>query len=180
MTTDEEQKAYMLYHRRDEIEEEQRLNAQHEIAKHAIFGGQLLFPPIPAHESNNAIADVGCGTGVWLNDVARTYFADRLHSDPPLLVGFDVNSKAFAKTLEPGVQLIQHNCTTPFDEKYHGRFDVVNMRALAYAVQEEEFYRLIENVFGLVRPGGYIQWGESETKLWKALPVSSEKSSRKA
>ena len=166
----------MLYHRRDQIDEEQRLGAQHKIVKHAVFGGRLIFSSVPANESMNAVADVGCGTGLWLNDLARTHFGDRLHSNPPMLVGFDVNAKAFTKSPERGVQLVEHDCTKPFDERYYDRFDLVNMRALAYAVPEEGFYSLIKNVLRLLRPGGYLQWGESGSKLWKAIPVDSESS----
>ncbi|MCJ1386075.1 hypothetical protein MMC17_009200 [Xylographa soralifera] len=180
MTSSTGHEAYMLYHRRDQIEEEQRLDLQHEIVTNAVFGGQLIYPPVSLSEIKDAIADVGCGTGVWLNDLARTHFADRLKLRPPTLVGFDVNAKAFTKTPEPGVQLVEHDCTKPFADRYHGRFDLVNMRALAYAVPEEGFYRLVANAVQLLRPGGYLQWGESESKLWKAVLQSQETGPDKA
>ena len=142
---------------------------QHSILKHAIFRGHLLYPPVSALEGRAAVADIGCGSGVWLNDLARTHYADRLEVDPPLLVGFDTNYKNFAKILEPGVQLIPHDCTKKFDEGFHGRFDVVNMRFLACEVPTGDFFQLVENVFQLVRPGGYIQWSEMEVKLYRAL-----------
>ena len=85
-----------------------------------------------------------------------------------------MNTKAFTKDLEPEVQ---HDCIKPFDEEYHDRSDLANMCALAYAIPEAGFYRLIENVLQLLGPGGYIQWSERESQLWKAISVSAEEPS---
>jgi len=49
-------------------------------------------------------------------------------------------------------------------------FYLVNMRGLAYALSAEGFSLVIDNAVQLLRPGGYLQWLETETRLFKAYP----------
>ncbi|XXG93752.1 hypothetical protein Hte_000001 [Hypoxylon texense] len=161
---------YLLSYRRDDAQEDHRLNSQHDVIKHAILEGQLVHPAIPVVEITKAIADLGCGTGIWLDDVKNTLF--RGTDTGPRLVGFDMNPGAFNKTPAPGVQLIEHDCTKPFDESYNGTFDLVNMRGLAYALSVEGFSLMMKHALRLLRPGGYLQWLETETRLFKAYPAT--------
>ncbi|KAI1149833.1 hypothetical protein F4825DRAFT_429006 [Nemania diffusa] len=162
---------YLLGYRRDEAQEDNRLNYQHDAIKHAILEGHLVHPSIPAVEITKAIADLGCGTGVWLDDVKNTLFPGN-HTGPRL-VGFDLNAEAFNETPAPGVQLIKQDCTKPFDDSYNGTFDLVNIRGLAYALSVEGFSLMIKNAIRLLRPGGYLQWLETETRLFKAYPATA-------
>ena len=151
MSSAEDLQAYLLHYRSQRPEESQRLDGQHEIVTQCIFDGRLVLPSVPRSEIKNAVADIGCGTGVWLNDVAREFFSKQgIGGTRPLLVGFDPNAKAFTQRNEPHVQLIEHDCSEPFDGDYHGKFDLVNIRALAYAVPEERFIRVIENAMRLL------------------------------
>ncbi|KAF4609847.1 hypothetical protein G7Y89_g15776 [Cudoniella acicularis] len=167
---------YLLSYRRNNVEEDRRLNSQHDAIKYAILNGRLIHPSIPATQITSAIADLGCGTGIWLNDIAETLFADPDTADGsyPMLVGFDINAHAFNLSPAPGVKLVKHDCTKPFDASYHGKFDLVNMRGLAYALTPEGFCLVLENVVQLLRPGGYLQWLETETRLFKAYPETVE------
>ena len=98
------------------------------------------------------MADLGCGTGVWLEDVANMLFTggQATREDPAKLIGFDMNPHAFNPNPAPGIQLVEHDCTQPFDAKYIGMFDLVNIRGLAYALPRESFSRLIENAVQLL------------------------------
>lgn len=157
------QAPYMLSFRRGEVEEHRRLNSQHEVIKYGIANGQLIDPLIPVKNTHYAIADICCGTGVWLEDVANTVFASEHTAEGKSyeLIGFDTDAHAF-KTSAAGIQLIEQDCTMPFDTKYHGRFDLVNMRGLAYAIPEEKFPLLISNAVQLLR--------ETELRLlWEVL-----------
>lgn len=139
---------YLLGYRRDEAQENNRLNHQHDAIKHAILEGHLVHPSIPTVEITKAIADLGCGTGVWLDDVKNTLFPG--NDTGPRLVGFDLNVEAFNKTPAPGVQLIKQDCTKPFDDSYNGTFDLVNIRGLAYALSVEGFSLMINNAIRLL------------------------------
>lgn len=138
---------YVLAHRRENTEEKQRLDSQHEVIKHAILDGQLMHPSIHFTELNHNIADLGCGTGIWLNDVAQNYSK----SSPAMLIGFDLNPHAFPLKPAPGVQFIEHDCTQPFDVRFSGAFDLVNIRGLAYALPEAAFSQVIKHAVGLLR-----------------------------
>ena len=150
--TSSHQLTYVLSYRQDNVEENERLNSQHEMIKHGILHGQLIHPSICTSGSKPAIADLGCGTGIWLDDVANTLLRDGHATTPDsaTLVGFDTNPNAFNPNPAPGVQLVEHDCTQPFNPKYIGAFDIVNIRGLAYALPRESFSRLIENAVQLL------------------------------
>jgi hypothetical protein len=147
---------YLLSYRSQDIEEDKRLNSQHDVIKHAILDGHLIHPSIPLSDVQGSIADVACGTGIWLEDVRKTHFASHEGGKEraPILVGFDVNSHAFDITLGPSIKLVQHDCTREFASEYIGKFELVNMRGLAYAIPREGFSRLLSNVIKLLS----IQW----------------------
>jgi SAM-dependent methyltransferase len=145
--------AYLLSYLSQSHEEQERLDSQHDVITHAITGGELIHPSIPPSAFRNSIADIACGTGIWLENVRRKYF-DGSASDEgygPLLVGFDVNAHAFDLSIGSAVTLIEHNCVQEFPSKYIGKFDLVNMRGLAYAIPEQEFCRLVSNACQLLR-----------------------------
>lgn len=125
--------------------EDIRLDKQHFIVTRTVQNGHLLHPVITANTNVEAVADIGCGTGVWLNEVARQRFPRRAEK-APLLVGWDYNAKNFSSCVEPGVQLHQHDAIQPFPEVFHGKFDVVNLRVLAYAIPETDWPRVLENI----------------------------------
>ena len=168
-----ESSAYLLSYRSKDQEEDKRLDSQHDVIKHAILDGHLIHPLIPLSAIQTSIADIACGTGIWLEDVRQTHFS-KPTTHTPLLVGFDVNAHAFDPTLAPAVKLIEHDCTQEFPSEYIGKFDLVNMRGLAYAVPKDGFSRLISNAFKLLRPGGYVQWLETETRLFKQYPPTAD------
>ncbi|KAF1950533.1 hypothetical protein CC80DRAFT_528898 [Byssothecium circinans] len=166
-----EPSAYLLSYRSQDKEEDKRVDSQHDVIKHAILGGNLIHPSIPMSSIQNAIADIACGTGIWLEDVRKSHFADTMRGNGLSLVGFDVNAHAFDPTVAPAVKLIQHDCTQDFPAPYLGRF---NMRGLAYALPEKDFTRLIANAIKLLRPGCYLQWLETETRLFQQYPTTPE------
>ncbi|KAH7394356.1 hypothetical protein BKA66DRAFT_567306 [Pyrenochaeta sp. MPI-SDFR-AT-0127] len=176
MARDAGPSAYLLSYRSQDNEEDKRLNSQHDVIKHAILGGHLIHPSIPLSATQTSIADIACGTGIWLDDVRKTHFADvpAYEDSAPFLVGFDVNAHAFDHSIASAVKLIEHDCTKEFPSEYIGRFDLVNMRGLAYAVPRESFSHLISNAIKLLRPGGYLQWLETETRLFRQYPLTAD------
>ncbi|KAI9711224.1 MAG: hypothetical protein M1820_002211 [Bogoriella megaspora] len=169
MASNEDSRAYPLHDRR------QRLDKAHEVLTHAIHNGNLLYQGVPSSDIKDAVAHVGCGTGIWLNEVARTYFSNtRTSPTTPLLVGFNPYDDVFPPNNEPHVKLVKHNCIQPFDAQYWGKFDLVHVRGLAYAVTEERLVDLMKNAIQLIKQGGYLQWFESETSSWKSHPSSYE------
>ncbi|GLA06669.1 hypothetical protein AnigIFM60653_007609 [Aspergillus niger] len=175
-----EDQTYVLSHRSKQTEEHERLNRQHNLIQQTFLNNQLLHPSIPLSSLKGGIADIGCGTGIWLHEVAQSLqspggaSASPTTTTLPSLVGFDLNAAAFPENPTPGIQLVQHDCTKPFDARYHGQFDLVNIRGLAYAITEEKLSRALDNALLLLRPGGYLQWTESEARLFKVFPETPD------
>ena len=65
MTSKPGEEPYVLSYRKDDIEEDKRLNSQHEVIKHGILEGRLIHPSIATLNSGSAIAGLGCGNGVY-------------------------------------------------------------------------------------------------------------------
>lgn len=171
------------------VAEDLRLDRQHFLVKAALTHDHLLHPHLPADPRSaiRAVADIGCGTGVWLNDVARTHFADL--TPPPALVGFDISAAKFAKLHEPGVQLLEHDCRLPFPRDRHATFDLVNIQLLVYSMPEDDLRKILAHAAALLspspplvsvapltpaEPGGHLQWFEAELRTVTASPPSPE------
>ncbi|RAH55358.1 hypothetical protein BO85DRAFT_522209 [Aspergillus piperis CBS 112811] len=184
-TVESEDQTYVLSHRSKQTEEHERLNRQHNLIQQTFLNNQLVHPSIPLSALKGGVADIGCGTGIWLREVAQSLSSPGLENGTgaftspattplPSLVGFDLNAAAFPETPTPGIQLVQHDCTKPFDPRYHGQFNLVNIRGLAYAITEEKLSRALENALQLLKPGGYLQWTESEARLFRLFPETPE------
>ena len=130
-------------------DESKRLDFQHEFMR-ALGHGNILHPSIP-RQNVRAVADMGTGTGIWLNHIAEELRAYEKHgkNDANLhLVGFDISAEQFPTRDDqlPEVDFVVHDMTIPFPEQYHGRFDLVNMRFLVYALNEVALQKVIENI----------------------------------
>ncbi|PWY82642.1 hypothetical protein BO83DRAFT_414177 [Aspergillus eucalypticola CBS 122712] len=173
-TVESDDRTYVLSHRSKQTEEHERLNRQHNLIQQTFLNNQLIHPSIPLSSLKGGVADIGCGTGIWLREVAQILPSPAVDNTLPSLVGFDLNAAAFPENPTPGIQLVQHDCTKPFDSRYHGQFDLVNIRGLAYAITEEKLSRALENALQLLKPGGYLQWTESEARLFKLFPETPD------
>ena len=151
-----EDQTYVLSHRSKQTEEHERLNRQHNLIQQTFLNNQLIHPSIPLSSLTGGIADIGCGTGIWLQEVAQSLqspggaSASPTTTTLPSLVGFDLNAAAFPENPTPGIHLVQHDSTKPFDARYHGQFDLVNIRGLAYAITEEKLSRALDNALLLL------------------------------
>lgn len=170
--------AYMLPRN---TSESQRLDWQHRWSK-AITHNQLLHSSIPI-QNVRAVADVATGTGAWIRDLARSWsalggsWADE-RSNSTEFVGFDISAEQFPRDHVPHVRFCVQDATKAFYEQYKGKFDVVNVRLVSYAIKVDELADLISNILEILRkssrlrsrtgrlklfglgPGGFLQWQE--------------------
>ena len=140
---------YLLAHRKSDIAEDHRLDTQHETVKNTFCGGKCLHPRVPISEIQTAVADIGTGTGIWLNEVVT--FGGLPSSSQMDFVGFDISGEKFMKQPAPGVRFEIHDATKPFPKQYHGKFDLVHVRLLVYAIPQRDFRALVENVIQILR-----------------------------
>ena len=49
----------------------------------------------------------------------------------------------------------------------HGAYDVVHVRNLAFVLRDDDVPGVIERLISLLRPGGYLQWGEPDVSSFR-------------
>ncbi|OJZ83591.1 hypothetical protein ASPFODRAFT_83056 [Aspergillus luchuensis CBS 106.47] len=136
-----------------------RLNFQFYLWKESLQFN--LHPSIdlgPAGETVR-IADLATGTAIWLCDLMR---------DPAMapctlqLDGLDVDLKnaPVPEWVTPSISLRHWNIFDEVPEDLRGKYDVVHLRLLVLVVQESNPLPIIDKVFQLLKPGGYIQWDD--------------------
>ena len=142
----EKNEAYML---QKDPKESMRLNGQHEFMR-ALSSNNLIHPSIPRN-SLQAIADVGTGTGVWLQDTAHELLTSEKPSRNIEFVGFDVSPQQFPHNRNKGMAFVTHSIIEPFPEQYREKFDLVHVRLLSYAIKAHDLLKAVENVVEILR-----------------------------
>ncbi|KAI1182472.1 S-adenosyl-L-methionine-dependent methyltransferase [Nemania serpens] len=135
--------------------EHDRLNTQHHIFTE-IMQNHLLPPHIASSLSASPtppkIIEIATGTAVWLSETAKTLPPDSE------LVGLDFDTSKFPSpsSLAPNITLRQANMYEPFPGDLFGRFDVVHMRLITFALKEGYAVDLAKNLMTLLKPGGHL------------------------
>ncbi|CAG8980135.1 hypothetical protein HYALB_00011668 [Hymenoscyphus albidus] len=131
-----------------------RIYLQHWIIWEQI--GFLLDPRIPVQGDSLKIADLACGTGIWLVDLAK-----RLPQTSQL-DGFDISPAHFPSKheLPPQVILSELDSFAAVPENLVGKYDIVHCRGFSLYVADGDPGPLIENIKTMLKPGGYIHWEE--------------------
>lgn len=146
---------YFVPHRIHQREEMTRLQVQDQMITTGM-GGVLAEQPDPAQF--HSVLDVGCGTGGWLIDAAKSY--------PTLshLVGIDINSKmlAFARTqarsqgVEDRVTFREMDALRSLDFPKHS-FDLVNHRLASSYLRLWDWPEVLAEYQRVCRSGGTIR-----------------------
>lgn len=142
---------------RRDAEESERLDQQHAFMRE-LAHGHLVQPSIST-ENLQAIADVGTGTGIWLRQAARELNLPNVSvtngaavgDTKPEFVGFDISAQQFSGDEIPGVQYAVHDIVHPFPTRYHGKFGLVHVRLLSYALKARDLHTAVENVIQIIR-----------------------------
>ncbi|KAI1169762.1 UMTA methyltransferase family protein [Nemania sp. FL0916] len=132
-----------------------RINLMHHFWT-KIFGYNL-HPHIPCDKPGLRIADVATGTGIWLLDVH-----DQLKEAQ--LDGLDISLDAAppGQIFPQGVNLRHWDIKDRVPEGLIGLYDIVHVRFLAFVLLNDEIPSVVAKLFTLLKPGGYIQWGEAD------------------
>lgn len=146
-----------------------RLHLQHFFCVLSL--GYHLHPDIP-HKENVRVADIGCGTGIWAFEVARTL----PHGGK--VDAYDLNlAQCPPKEWWPeNVAFAELDILKPWPEYLIGTYDVVNIRHFICVVAGNDPLTLLSPLLKLLRPGGYLKWQEynlSTDKLSVADPAAS-------
>ncbi|KAI1272153.1 hypothetical protein F5Y07DRAFT_392211 [Xylaria sp. FL0933] len=144
--------------------EHDRLNRQHRLFDDMMHN-ELLPPHIASALSASPtppkILEIATGTAIWLSEVAKTLPPDAE------LVGLDYDTSKFPPSHAPNITLRQANMYEPFPDNLLGKFDVVNVRLIIFALKEGQGTHLVRNLMTLLKPGGYIVWAETGPACFK-------------
>ncbi|KAE8151184.1 hypothetical protein BDV25DRAFT_153041 [Aspergillus avenaceus] len=144
--------------------ESSRLNAQHKFLVDLI-GGSPIHPSIPT-ENITAVADIATGTGIWL----FTLPAALPTTNTLYLHGFDISSAQFPNQTDlkstHEFHLSIQDIRTRFPPEHRNRYDIIHLRLLAGALKQEDYPRAMQNIYELLKPGGYLQWDDGDTSVF--------------
>ncbi|OTA99274.1 hypothetical protein M426DRAFT_16569 [Hypoxylon sp. CI-4A] len=145
-----------------------RLNLQYFLWKD---GGFSLHPSIPTSIENLRVAEIGVGTGIWLVDLARTL--------PPSarIDGFDIDLSQCSprEWLPSNVSVHQVDCLAPLPETLLEQYDIVHIQLFHLAVHNNDPAPIIRNLVKLLKPRGYISWGEMDYSSFKIMRTEEGK-----
>ncbi|KAK5999354.1 hypothetical protein QM012_005572 [Aureobasidium pullulans] len=157
--------------------ESARLNAQHNVWKTNI--GYLFHPRIQSDLAENAcIADIGTGTGVWIEDLATEM---SVNGRAARYEGLDISSSQFPQSSQNGVVFSTFNLLEPAPKHMHATFDVIHLRLLILGLPRNTWKSACENILSLLKPGGWVQWEEADfarTKVVQNMPGVSINAAR--
>ncbi|PQE31078.1 umta methyltransferase family protein [Rutstroemia sp. NJR-2017a WRK4] len=133
--------------------------------------GHLLHPSIP-RTNDMRVADIACGSGypqtgdnnpcrIWLLDLAKELSKSKISAQ---LDGFDISTKMYPPpiTLPTNVRLDTLDIFQPIPEALRGWYDVVHIRLLCLVIPNGDPRPVLDNILTLLKPGGYIQWDDSD------------------
>lgn len=142
-------------------EEAIRLNFQHHALFHAI--GSHYVAPI--HQPLPLILDVGTGTGIWANEMARSFSASTV-------VGVDIDARSFKRPTQDNCLLRVGNVISglPFPDEI---FSYTHQRLLVAGITAENWPRVIHELVRVTRVNGWVELIEASTLADGAGPATA-------
>ncbi|KAH9934279.1 uncharacterized protein B0H18DRAFT_550840 [Fomitopsis serialis] len=134
-----------------------------------VLDNRIIMPDVTIGPADH-ILDSGTGTGIWLLDAMKVV------PDSTVLHGLDIEPGLFprddhAVVSRGNVHFHVGSCTAlPSD--WNSKFKLVNQRHMIAALRKEEWGRSIQEIFRVLEPGGWVQFGEVE--YWRAGPETEK------
>ena len=109
--------------------------------------GYLLYPNIDTNKEHLRIADIACGTGIWLIETARSVPASTQ------LDGFDIYADQFPDKgwLPQNVTLSTLDSLAPLPNHLIGKYDIVHIGVVVMHIMCEYPVTLLKNVKAMLR-----------------------------
>lgn len=143
----------------NDVEEQGRLNLQHELIMGLLDDQLGLAPPVTAAASPNNVLDVATGTGIWAREFARRHPAS-------YVVGSDLS---LIQPLDGGVancRFVQgdsENEDWPFGDVL---FDYIHLRFMVTCFSDAN--NVIRRIFKQLAPGGWVEFQDTMGEPQKA------------
>ncbi len=142
-------------------QEKGRLNFQHHFL-HELLHGQYLAP-IPAE--TDALLDVGCGTGIWMRDMARLFPRAEV-------VGLDIKLPTCTLPPPANCRFVQGNVLDglPFPAQH---FAFTHQRLLVAAIPALHWPFVVSEMARVTRPGGFVELVEASDIFTNTGPATA-------
>ncbi|PLB40463.1 class I SAM-dependent methyltransferase [Aspergillus candidus] len=151
--------------------EAERLNQQHNLLFRVL--GQRLLPSSIPLEKVHSVADVGTGTGIWLQSLASQAPQLSPNYDQRYYHGFDIGDAQFpsdSRSEDLELKFTTQDVLKPFPRVFRSRFDLVHVRLFSFALQEVNLKIAMENLLRILKPGGYLYWEDTN---WTSVKETS-------
>ncbi|KAK0506831.1 hypothetical protein JMJ35_010744 [Cladonia borealis] len=104
------------------------------------------------------IADVGTGTGIWQGELTRELPSSTQFD------GYDISDLQYPSVswYGPNTTLSKLDIFKPLLEELKEKYDVVHLRFFMTVASDDNVDVVIENLKGMLKPGGYLQWVERD------------------
>ncbi|KAI0424308.1 S-adenosyl-L-methionine-dependent methyltransferase [Xylaria sp. FL1042] len=136
--------------------EGRRLNEQFDLLTSNI--GYLIHPRVAAAlPPSPRIADIDTGTGHFLQCVQESGAFPNATLD-----GYDISASMYPQSIPETIKLEVLDMKQPVPEELRGVYDLVHARMLVAAVLPTEWTAIVRNLTKLLKPGGWLQWGECD------------------
>lgn len=143
-----------------DVLETQRLDFQFYLIRSILHGNYAS----PLRGEVASILDVGCGTGRWAMEMARTFPGARV-------VGLDIEPPQSGQVLAPNTCFVQANLLDglPFADR---SFDFTHQRLLVLAIPAAHWPAVVGELVRVTRPGGRVELLEGGDIFFNAGPAT--------
>ncbi|KAF2649437.1 hypothetical protein K491DRAFT_721664 [Lophiostoma macrostomum CBS 122681] len=143
-----------------------RTTLQHYLYKDGL--NYLLHPHIVTENTHSKVAEIGVGTCIWLIELAREL--------PPTvqLDGIDID---FAQCppkewLPSNIAWITHDVFAEPPHELIEKYDVIHVQLFITILRDGNPVPMLQNLLKMLKPGGYLQWGEWDFTSWEVMRTS--------
>lgn len=150
---------YMLPDNNNHIEN-YRLNSQHYIIRN-VFKGDIFENNeiIKLLKKGCNVLDVGCGTGIWILEMAFLY-------EECIFLGIDINTDSVPNNIKPiNVKFINIDILKGINLK-ENYYDIIHIRMMLLAIPKNKWDFIINELLNILKNNGYIQFIEMDINIY--------------
>ncbi|KAF9445095.1 S-adenosyl-L-methionine-dependent methyltransferase [Macrolepiota fuliginosa MF-IS2] len=139
-------------------EERKRLRRQHQYLTRAFDNRPILAPVQFA--GGDQVLEIGAAAGAWLFDAAQQIES----SSNVNFHAIDIENRHFPSTPPPNMSFSIAS-VLELPQAWAGKFSYVHQRLLMGALTEAQWPIAIQEIYRVLKPGGWVEMGEGEARI---------------